>query len=527
MLDGDEWVVNGQKVWTSEAHHADFGILLARTDPDAPKHQGITFFIVDMRTPGIDIRPLVQATGLSHFNEVFLDRRAHPGGQRGRRGARRLGRDPHGAAERGGDDRRRRPDQHASTPCSRWPGRSGATDDPIVRQRLADVYTRERILKFLGMRMQTAIMHKRGTPPDPSVLKNFFTPSLSKRVELAVELEGAGGMLADADAPAGRLLADAGDGPVLVPHRRRHQRGAPQHDRRAGARPAGRAPRRQGHAVAGAGPLVSDEPQGGLVAGYGAAAPDDPDDIATESVRHGHLASNFDAGSARLLTKVGLAEGWHVLEVGAGGGSLARWISEQVGPQGRVMATDIDVQFMGEQPDNVIVRRHDIAVDKLPPEHFDLVHARAVLQHVPEREQALANMVAATKPGGWVVVEDVDWLVFDHQELPEPFATLQRAVRSGSAARTGYDGSWGRRMLGALRDAGLVDVDSKGKVVTMHGGTPSAEWYVLALERARPALVEAGILPADVVDAALAQARRPDFVVLGPLSISAWGRRPS
>ena len=145
---------------------------------------------------------------------------------------------------------------------------------------------------------------------------------------------------------------------------------------------------------------------------------------------------------------------------------------------------------------------------------------------MPEREQALANMVAATKPGGWVVVEDVDWLVFDHQELPEPFATLQRAVRSGSADRTGYDGYWGRRMLGALRDAGLVDVDSKGRVVTMHGGTPSAEWYVLALERARPTLVEAGILPAELIDAALAQARRPDFVVLGPLSISAWGRRP-
>ena len=76
----------------------------------------------------------------------------------------------------------------------------GRTDEPMVRQALADVYTRERILKFLGMRMQTAIMHKRGTPPDPSVLKNFFTQSLSKRVELAVELEGAGGMLADKDA---------------------------------------------------------------------------------------------------------------------------------------------------------------------------------------------------------------------------------------------------------------------------------------------------------------------------------------
>ncbi len=275
--------------------------------------------------------------------------------------------------------------------------------------------------------------------------------------------------------------------------------------------------------MAGAGSVVSSGPE--RVSGYD--RPTDAEDAAKEATRHGLLATGFDRSSARLVTRVGLAPGAAVLEVGAGGGSFARWLGDQVGPEGHVLATDVDLQFVGEHPANVEVRRHDIATDPLPDDAFDLVHARAVLQHVAQREQALANMVAATRPGGWVVVEDVDWLVYEQQELPEPFATLSRTILGSSRASYGYDGYWGRRMLSALAAAGLTDVESRGSVVTMHGGTPSAEWYVLALERFAPALVAQGALSAELVAEALAQARAPSFAVLGPLTISAWGRRPA
>ena len=200
VRDGDEWVVTGQKVWTSGAHHADFGILLARTDPEVPKHAGLTLFVVDMRSAGIEIRPLVQATGLSHFNEVFLDEVRIPA--------------DHVVGEVGGGWGVARTVLASEAGMIGGAGQTttfpavlalaeacGRSDDPVVRQELARVFTEQRILDFLRMRMQTAIMHRRGTPPDPSVLKNAFTRALRRRVELAVAIEGAGGMLAGGDAP--------------------------------------------------------------------------------------------------------------------------------------------------------------------------------------------------------------------------------------------------------------------------------------------------------------------------------------
>jgi acyl-CoA dehydrogenase len=197
VRDGDEWVVDGQKVWTSGAQHADFGILIARTDPDAPKHKGITFFIVDMSTPGIEVRPLVQAQGVAHFNEVFLSGVRIPAANvvgevgDGWRVARTTLRSESqmisGASQSTG-----------FTAVLATARRTGAVEDPRIRQRLAEVYSNEQILRWMGWRSQTAVMTGRlELALHGSLLKNFFTRALSKRVELAVEMEGAEGMLWD------------------------------------------------------------------------------------------------------------------------------------------------------------------------------------------------------------------------------------------------------------------------------------------------------------------------------------------
>ncbi len=195
VLDGDEYVVNGQKVWTSSAQYADFGILIARTDPDAPKHGGITYFIVDMNSPGIDVRPLVQAQGVAHFNEVFLsdvripaDNMVGPlgGGWKVTKTTLRS----ESSMISGASQSTGYPTVIATA------RRTGAVNDPVMRQKLAQVYSDERILKWMGWRTQTAVMQGRyELALHGSLLKNFFTNALTHRVELGLEMEGAEGML--------------------------------------------------------------------------------------------------------------------------------------------------------------------------------------------------------------------------------------------------------------------------------------------------------------------------------------------
>ncbi len=202
VLDGDEYVVNGQKVWTSGAQYSDLGILLARTDPDQPKHRGISYFVVDMRSPGIEIRPLRQMTGGSHFNEVFLtDLRipvANLVGDRnnGWRVAMTTLANERTAIGGGGSGVR-------FPELQRLAADFGLTGDPLVRQRLASLYTDLQLLRYLGFRIQTALSQGRPPGPESSVLKLAYSRHVAALGDVALSLAGPAGALAGADAPDG------------------------------------------------------------------------------------------------------------------------------------------------------------------------------------------------------------------------------------------------------------------------------------------------------------------------------------
>jgi alkylation response protein AidB-like acyl-CoA dehydrogenase len=191
--DGDEYVVNGQKVWTSSAHMADFGILLARTDPDAPKHKGITYFLVDMKTPGIDVRPLVQIDGAIHFNEVFFDDVRVPASAvvgvvgEGWRVAMTTLTAERTAIGGGGGTR-----FHDIAQLARA---HGLATDTVWRQQLARLYTTFQLQRFIGYRVRTAITHGRQPGPESSVAKLLNSHHVSAVGDAVVGLQGAAGML--------------------------------------------------------------------------------------------------------------------------------------------------------------------------------------------------------------------------------------------------------------------------------------------------------------------------------------------
>ena len=194
VRDGDEFVVDGQKVWTSGAQHSRLGILLARTNPEVPKHRGITYFVLDMASPGVEVRPLRQINGAAHFNEVFLSGVRLPAGN------------VVGEVDGGwgvtlttlGSERSLIGGGMGGTAFPQLlelARAHGATADPLRRQAIAAAFTRYEVLRFLGYRVQTALSQHRLPGAEASVLKLAYSRHTAATADLAMAITGATGTL--------------------------------------------------------------------------------------------------------------------------------------------------------------------------------------------------------------------------------------------------------------------------------------------------------------------------------------------
>jgi SAM-dependent methyltransferase len=232
----------------------------------------------------------------------------------------------------------------------------------------------------------------------------------------------------------------------------------------------------------------------------------------------------YDDYTRHCMASLGVSEGWQCLEVGFGAGSVALWLAEQVGNNGRVVATDLDPRFLdGHGRANLEVRKHDITADPLEEAAFDLVHARAILGHIPNRQRALKRMVSSVRPGGWMVVEDLDFggmmaAAVAHYADPPEYAALHERV--GRA----FDASFGAQLIRAFKDTGLVNIAAEVHMPLVAGGTE--KWAPGIAEFLGEMIVGKGLCTASEVESFLAMTADPS-VHYGPSNmVTAWGQRP-
>ena len=237
------------------------------------------------------------------------------------------------------------------------------------------------------------------------------------------------------------------------------------------------------------------------------------------------LEEYLDPITKRRLNSLGTRPGLQCLEVGAGGGSVARWLSEQVGPTGRVVATDIDIRWLKDiKLANVEALTHDINLDSLPEGAFDIVHVRWLLHHLADPGLAIRRIISALRPGGWLLIEEVDFFPIyasDSQVYIEFMVALSRSVVSPS----GRDCFWARALPALLAGTGLKAIGAEGDFAIMRGGSAFAEFFALTAEQMRERILQSGDLSPERLEAALELLRSSSFWAFGGAGVAVWGQR--
>jgi SAM-dependent methyltransferase len=236
------------------------------------------------------------------------------------------------------------------------------------------------------------------------------------------------------------------------------------------------------------------------------------------------LAACHDDASQRLAAALGVGPGWRCLDAGAGQGSFARWLASRVDHDGHVVAADLDTTLMADVDEpNLEVREMDLTRDELPHDEYDLVHTRLALLHIPERDEVLARLVAAVRPGGLLLLEEDDGFPIlvtatgDYRAAWEVFLKIM--------AGGGTHPAWARDLPERLAALGLVDVGAEARAQLFRGGSIVARMWSLTWLQVRDRAEAMGLAVEDL-DRGRAALEDPDHWFHGPTLIAAWGRRP-
>ncbi len=242
----------------------------------------------------------------------------------------------------------------------------------------------------------------------------------------------------------------------------------------------------------------------------------------------------WDPFTIRHLEVLGVAPGWKCLNVGAGHGSITLWMANRVGPTGRVVATDIRPELHVGASAQVEIRKHDIVKDEIENDHYDLVFARMLLQHLKEPEKALSRMVDAVKPGGWLLIEEIDNFTMPRSESKDPRAAYfyEAGLKYFDMfQRIGFDLQFGRRVRSLLDGLGFVEVHGEGNYPLSRGGEPWAGALSDAIRLSFDALINSRLVEEyearKVRDEYLKLLDDPSFYFVSAPLCSAWGRKPA
>lgn len=262
-------------------------------------------------------------------------------------------------------------------------------------------------------------------------------------------------------------------------------------------------------------------------ADYFAARADAQDELARLRLLEGEC----DPHTFGYLDAIGVAPGWRCLDVGAGAGSLVRWLAERVGPTGQVVAADIDPRFLGDlDGPNIEVRRCDITCDPVEHNHYDLVHSRFLLMHMKDPAEVLRRMAAALRPGGFLIAAEPDNDVAGSVDPAHPLSGLfdtgyrKRIDFASTAGIT--DLCFGKMLPVYMEALGLVQTGNEAFVRVFHGGDPFARMWIKTWNRMDEAVIANGVLS----EWEVAEIRRayedPTFLFRAQLTQSVWGRKP-